>query len=343
MTRGPGETDANAAPPAKPPACSCPRCGYDLSGHTSTWTSAWPLEGRCSECGLAFAWRDLIDPRRRRLGWLYEHNPWWRFDKAVGTALRALAPWSFWRHVTVECEARPSRIALFPCISWMCVHALFATILVASVGLLSLSGAFWNAYIKMGNGWNPWHPDVQEYVYLGVDSLLPLSRAGLYTGSSRLAAGPSAQVASAFLGWVAASSAVLLAVPSEWKTSRVRARLILRISAYSFAPLIIMGPAIGFLYAMATHPWATSEALSRCGASVTEIGKILLSLERVSQSAPTAALVFASAWLPCSHFFAFSRGLRLPSLVRLFPLTFGVGMLGAFTCMTVMLEQLPRL
>ncbi len=70
---------------------TCPRCGYDLGGAVAAWKNpaqrdgegaSCPLEGVCSECGLAFAWADVMRPDRVTPGWSFEHAP-------VGTGLVA--------------------------------------------------------------------------------------------------------------------------------------------------------------------------------------------------------------------------------------------------------------
>ncbi|MFK7959933.1 MAG: hypothetical protein AB8G96_05345 [Phycisphaerales bacterium] len=38
------------------------RCDHDLQGEILTWTTTCPLAGRCPECGLRFAWRELLSP-----------------------------------------------------------------------------------------------------------------------------------------------------------------------------------------------------------------------------------------------------------------------------------------
>ena len=44
----------------------CPLCEYNLRGIT---------EPRCPECGYAFDWADVLDPRRRLRPYVFEHHP----------------------------------------------------------------------------------------------------------------------------------------------------------------------------------------------------------------------------------------------------------------------------
>lgn len=38
----------------------CPKCQYDLSGVVSSWKTACPLEGVCSECGTKLHWNAVM-------------------------------------------------------------------------------------------------------------------------------------------------------------------------------------------------------------------------------------------------------------------------------------------
>src|SRR6185295_18404627 len=93
----PAHADGNPAPP------HCPRCGYDLSGAVATWSLSCPITGVCSECGLAFDWRNILDPKNRDVPWLYEHAPrWWNIGAALRTlAAIAISVW-FWTVVRVH-------------------------------------------------------------------------------------------------------------------------------------------------------------------------------------------------------------------------------------------------
>ena len=74
----------------------CPRCGYDLRGVVTTWADACPLESTCSECGLFFAWSEVIGPLAPRPGWCVEFAAtWWgvpwRAIKTMVVAFRLAA------------------------------------------------------------------------------------------------------------------------------------------------------------------------------------------------------------------------------------------------------------
>jgi hypothetical protein len=57
---------------APPPRTACPRCGHDLRGVIASWREACPLTGICTECGLEFAWGDLLSGRLHYPRWCVE-------------------------------------------------------------------------------------------------------------------------------------------------------------------------------------------------------------------------------------------------------------------------------
>jgi hypothetical protein len=89
----------------------CPRCGYDLSGVTASWTQSCPLDGVCSECGLAFEWRFVLDPHIVGPSWSVEH---WRkgeeraalIRRVLGTWLRVFVPGRLWRSLAMHNRVR---------------------------------------------------------------------------------------------------------------------------------------------------------------------------------------------------------------------------------------------
>ncbi|MEE8154899.1 MAG: hypothetical protein V3T53_08040, partial [Phycisphaerales bacterium] len=80
------------------PSAECPRCGYNLAGTVSTWTTQCPTQGQCNECGWEFDWHRVfvltVHP------WLFEYH--WRrrpFSRFLQTVLHAFRPRRFWREV----------------------------------------------------------------------------------------------------------------------------------------------------------------------------------------------------------------------------------------------------
>lgn len=66
----------------------CPLCEYDLRGLSAP---------RCPECGYEFRWEDLLDRKRRRHEYLFEHHPQKNLKSFVRTLVGGLAPWRFWK------------------------------------------------------------------------------------------------------------------------------------------------------------------------------------------------------------------------------------------------------
>lgn len=108
------------------PAPQCPRCGYDQSGAAAAWTDSCPLRGRCPECGLEYAWSDIMDTHRHDLPWLHEHTPgrWPGCIRALRTWLRCLVPWVFWGSVPLAARVVWWRLLLWVLLVFGSVHAV---------------------------------------------------------------------------------------------------------------------------------------------------------------------------------------------------------------------------
>jgi hypothetical protein len=96
---------------------SCPRCGYDQRGVIDSWTRSCPLTGICSECGLEFAWRDLLDERFKIKPWFFEHALRRHVRSFFYTLWRSLRPSSFWRWVRLEDDIDLHRLGIFACLA----------------------------------------------------------------------------------------------------------------------------------------------------------------------------------------------------------------------------------
>ena len=89
----------------------CPRCGYHLRGVMETWKDSCPLDGTCSECGLAFDWARVCCPGKFVPLWCIEYE---RGPRAwSGTAWRLILPWVFWRRLKISHPPRLHRAMLF--------------------------------------------------------------------------------------------------------------------------------------------------------------------------------------------------------------------------------------
>lgn len=113
---------AAAGVPGRTPGC--PRCGYDLTGLVGTWRGECPLEGRCSECGLDFAWRNVLSAREWAPRWSYEHGLRAGPIRLLKTAARALWPWALWRGLTIELRVARGRLWLLVVPFLLVLHGL---------------------------------------------------------------------------------------------------------------------------------------------------------------------------------------------------------------------------
>ncbi|MCH7793344.1 MAG: hypothetical protein IID31_13820, partial [Planctomycetes bacterium] len=129
---------------------TCPRCGYDLSGIVASWKDACPLTGICSECGLEFQWRYLLDPRFKIKPWFFEHALRSHARSFLYTLWRAVRPWSFWSWVRLEDEISLYRLGIFACLS---PPLLGAATLLVMVPIAFVCGAV----IWLDSNWvSPW-------------------------------------------------------------------------------------------------------------------------------------------------------------------------------------------
>ena len=105
----------------------CPRCGYDLRGAVDAWTECCPMTGRCAECGLQFAWADLLSQRCRVPTWSVEHPnrvlpyPW----RCCKTLVVTFAPWRFWKSIRMTHQPRWGRLALYCLVLPLIFYLLF--------------------------------------------------------------------------------------------------------------------------------------------------------------------------------------------------------------------------
>lgn len=106
---------------------TCPRCGYDLSGVTESWTDACPLHGLCSECGLAFRWYDVLRGSLRTPHWSFEHAiPGRRFRTFFATLWRPFVPTRLWRPLRMEMALRSHRLLVLIVLGFVLLRILGA-------------------------------------------------------------------------------------------------------------------------------------------------------------------------------------------------------------------------
>ena len=107
----------------------CPKCGYDQSGEIATWESSCPVEGICPECGLGFAWADVLDPSRVDLAWYVEHamSKWEMVRRTIPTLWLLLIPNRYWSRMRMESSRSLRRYAIW-IFAVMAVAHLLSTI-----------------------------------------------------------------------------------------------------------------------------------------------------------------------------------------------------------------------
>jgi hypothetical protein len=116
----------------------CPRCGYGLTGVVRSWTDACPLQGRCSECGLEFEWRDALNPQFSFPRWCVEGDGGRSVPlRAIRTMLMMFRPWRFWRELQMQHPVRWWRISLV----FVLIVPLLYLVFAISAGLATWDSA----------------------------------------------------------------------------------------------------------------------------------------------------------------------------------------------------------
>ena len=118
-------TTASAPPDwsTQPAELACPLCHYNLRGLT---------DPRCPECGFAFTWAELLDERRDRHPWLFEHAPRGRRLRAFrSTYWRSALPRRFWRDVTPANPVRRWRLVGY----WVATAVLLLGVIVGPLAV----------------------------------------------------------------------------------------------------------------------------------------------------------------------------------------------------------------
>jgi hypothetical protein len=114
----------------------CPKCGYDQSGEIATWQDQCPMEGRCPECGLEFAWANVLDPARIELKWYIEHAKTKRemLRRTIPTLWYLLFPNRYWHRLGMEAPRSLKRYVLWIAMMTLTLHI---------VSSLAMFGAFY--------------------------------------------------------------------------------------------------------------------------------------------------------------------------------------------------------
>lgn len=201
------------------PNVTCPRCGYDLSGHIPRWKESGETDTRCAECGLEDVLRLIEHPSFRIPEWSFEHAMFRRVRSLILTMRQSLRPRRFWEQMPIEAPIRVNRLTQY----------VVASVFLALIGFVGLIGVrTLDAYLTAAP----------------TTSLLsfPMMRsAGRFKGllaalrPVRNALHPSLLRS---LVWALLFPATLLCLPQTFRKGGVRPLQILRVAAYSVWPVV---------------------------------------------------------------------------------------------------------
>lgn len=230
----PSAERAEAAPGAVR-GVECPLCGYDQEGALAAFrdAAAWPVQGRCPECGLEWFWGDLLHPGKRLPEWFVESLRRAALPAAVRTWRRALRPRRFWQEMRVPWPVRRGRLVLFAALALVLAYVVAAAA-GAWMGYMSWAGAQMVAAGGLGLG-TPGLEFVLQVVW-------PVGSGGYYAREGPF--GPSVVLA---LMWLVLMPAPFLLLRDTFMTVRVRRVHLLRIWAYSLAawpPVVLVCAAL---------------------------------------------------------------------------------------------------
>jgi hypothetical protein len=231
---------------------ACPRCDYDLSGAPGAWERECQLAGTCSECGLGFAWGDLLNPRLLEENRFFEHARFRRGRAFWVTLKRVWRPVVFWKWVRLEWPLHRWRMLLFVVAAALALHVggllIFAALIAVRAPhspitqfddwltdmmepLLSAGSAVFNVSVWKMLVWGTprpvrvldWSPEARPILACAVSAFIPLAFVGL---------------------------------PETVRACRVRPRHLARVCAYSFValPLVLLAPLIAGVLLNAVWP-----------------------------------------------------------------------------------------
>lgn len=219
--------------PGAVPCGECPRCGYDLRGLVATWNDCCPLDGRCSECGLDFAWANVLNPRMTTPDWSFEHAQTRLIRKFLHTLLQTFRPWRLFAGLRMEHPIHFGRI----------VALLAACALALHLGVAAICTSYRYAlYGGLQMGWGRAHSTLAD---VGLVALWPYSSGHLWWLASRSPLGPGPVVVAPT---IALMPVAFLLLPDTLRRSRVRRAHIARVGLYSFVAPCLIWSALAVLW-----------------------------------------------------------------------------------------------
>jgi hypothetical protein len=288
-----------------------------------TWRDSCPLGATCTECGLVFEVRHVLNPALLRRSRFFECAEQRRARSFVRTAFLTLRPWGFWKRVRLEYPFRPGRAAL----------VVAAVVSISSVLTIVAHAAVWRIVD-------------QRYAFMRPFGLDPLGRWLRLRVSSFLATvwpfGSDAYIAFSYR-WVSPlAAAVLLAgvllpvsfgvLPDTLRRARVRRAHLARVSLYSIAGAMVCAQ-----LALPLEAGLNSllDAYGPMGIYDARTGAPLLGIEiegvRASQIAPCLVFLWVLLWWHA----ATGRYLRLPHAAAVTVVMVGLSMLAAVVLLVV--------
>ena len=269
-------TTTNVAPDPSTAELACPLCGYSLRGLT---------EPRCPECGFAFTWAELLDERRDRHPYLFEHarRPAESPTRAlVRTALRAgLRPWRFWRDVSPTNPVRVRRLVAY----WVLLSGPLVLLAAAGVAARAWANAghyaTWRAsYLPVPGrpgefrelGWTATTPTTpQDYLDRWFPHPWTARFWAMQFHESRWPERPLAGIAVMAAAWPWLTAGVSVVFRRSMRRVRIDARHALRTAVYAgtvgvsglvvglvvLGPVAVLGPAVAVMPAR-TYPRLTA-------------------------------------------------------------------------------------
>jgi hypothetical protein len=269
----------------------CPRCGYDLQGQVATWHvqgadtdgASCPAASTCSECGLLFEWRLAFRPHLANVPWFVECQSAMRLAySTLRTSIRALVPFTFWRHVALESPRDAKRRAwwlLCTLLVWpFIVSAIMLVVSCVAVAINPSPTVLWN-----GSAWvvtqtpSSWDllisrslaifPDFPSVFTSPVLALAPVLRV---EGAVLLLCGS--------LSGAAGFPFMLVVLPFSRAKSKVRIVHLARASAYALAPAPLLVALICYtVYDYGPLPvWVPAGIAALLSAIVNPMGKTVL-------------------------------------------------------------------
>jgi len=241
-----------------PPAC--PRCGYDQSGEIARWHAECPLRGICSECGVDFAWKDILSPDRSLCPGFFEHATTIRtcFSWAWRTLTWAVLPWRFWSRVGMHHQVRPRRMFLWFAYLWLSILWILAPafgvcVVTARASMFHNVGVRWFASLQSPWPKTPlrwWWQEVEAqdliclfHPFVGIVNIPQTDSFGTVIGYEPVVDCPIAHVP--FPVWLPLVAvllglpAMIMVLPQTRAQAKLRGVHVLRATAFSLAFLSV--------------------------------------------------------------------------------------------------------